>query len=92
MMTEEEFRKIEWPEIFLVRFDDGVEQEFVSSEGVSWDGGADNEGTDENRASIAACWRKKSPTKNHFTRVEFFVDQVVFIKSQKDGLLWGKNA
>ncbi len=90
-MTKEEFEQISWPEEFRVEFQSGSVQEFVSSQGVYWDDGDNNEGANENRPSISCCWKKKSPSQQKFRSIEFFVDEVVSIKSSESNVVWSTN-
>ncbi len=87
-MNKIEFESISWPEEFYVQFTNGQEQLFVSTEGISWDSGCNNEGANQNRPSISCCWNKKSPSQQRYKLIEFFVDEVVAIKSTNGNLVW----
>ena len=91
-MNEETFNSIKWPEEFFIVFNDGKRQLFVSSQGVTWDNGQDNNGADENRPSISCCWQKKSPTQQKLRHIEFFVDQIKEISSKTDDTIWSSDA
>ena len=89
---KEIFETIKWPTEFVVKFKDGQEQVFVSSQGVFWDDGNDLEGMNENRPFISCCWRKKSPSQQNYRRIEFFIDEVTQFKSLDGSLIWQPGA
>jgi hypothetical protein len=90
-MNKSEFENIIWPEEFFIEFKDGERQHFVSSQGIIWDDGQDNDGADENRPSISCCWQKKSPSQQTYRHIEFFVDEIVAVKSLAEDTIWNAS-
>jgi len=90
-MNKAEFNQIIWPEEFHIKFTGGQEQLFVSSEGVTWDSGNNNDGSEENRPSISCCWQKKSPSQQRYRLIEFFVDEVASITTTSGNQIWSAN-
>lgn len=87
-MKKDTFDSITWPDEFFVEFKDGERQLFVSSQGVTWNNGQDNDGINENRPSISCCWQKKSSSQQRFKHIEFFVDDVKLIVSKTGVSIW----
>jgi len=90
-MKKSEFDAIEWPPFFIIEFSDGDVQHFDSSNGVTWDNGKNNDGSDENRASLTCRWKKKSPAQQSFKLIEFFADEINSVYSESGKKLWCKN-
>ena len=87
-INKQKFEQIIWPEEFIVEFQDGEEQIFVSSQGVQW---SDGEDMDENRPNINCCWKKKSPSQQSFKHIEFYVDEVSKFKTISGEVIWEPN-
>ena len=91
IMKKSEFDQIVWPKEFYIQFTDGKKQLFVSSNGITWDAGNNNDGADENRPSISCYWQKKSPSQQRYKLIEFFVDEVSEITTVDGNVIWGAN-
>jgi hypothetical protein len=89
---EEQFKELNWPQEFVVQFNNGNEQIFVSEKGVHWDNGENLEGKDENRANISCAWKKKSPSQQKHKMIEFFVDEVKQFKTVSGDTIWEPGA
>jgi hypothetical protein len=90
-MNKETFEAIIWPEEFFVEYKDGKKQLFVSSQGVTWDNGQDNDRADENRVSVSCCWQKKSQSQQIYRHIEFFVDEIETITSKSGDSIWASK-
>jgi len=87
-MTEVEFSNISWPDEFYIEFDDGEKQLFVSGQGVVWDSGCNESGTDENRENINCCWQKKSPSQQNYKMIQVWVDEIKSIQLTNGTIVW----
>ncbi|WCN09958.1 hypothetical protein [Marinomonas mediterranea] len=90
-MTEEEFNNINWPDEFYIEFLGGERQLFVSSQGVTWDPGANESDENEGRTNINCCWQKKSPSQRQYRSIQIWVDEINIIQSVSGESLWSSQ-
>lgn len=87
-MTEEEFKNIDWPEVFTIEFLDGDKQSFVSCCGITWDSGENELDKNQGRSNISCCWKKKSPSQKRYRLIQVWIDEIKCIRSPGGDTLW----